>query len=808
MANGKQVIRFGAIALAMALLSFPAPLRAQLATASINGAVTDPSGAVVPHATVSLQNVLSGARRTAITDASGSYYIPAIIPGEYTLHVSKTGFKTAVQGRFTLNVNQTATFNFSLQVGATTQNVTVSSVAIHLESSTVQLGTTITGTQVNNLPLNGRNFTELLELTPGVSRVQDDQAGSSGWAGNPIGSFSYPEINGQRDRSNLFLLDGLNDQGVMVGNVNVNPIIDQIQEFKVDTNNAAAQFGGATGGIINVVTKAGTNSFHGDAWEFMRNNAFDARDTFLPNVVAFKQNQFGGAVGGPVVIPHVYNGHDKTWFYAAYEGFRDHTTSTNLFTTVTPAELAGDFSAVSEPIYNPFSTTETASGGFTRTAFPGNQIPTSLLNTGMLTFAKGLMPAPIVTSIPGINGIDTQPSITRQDTVSLRFDHQFNTSNTMWIRYSGQTQPDSMDGGVPLVTNDVFQHGYQAAVSYTHIFSPTLVGTFQFGRNWGQDNDLYSFPASLSNLWQQAGFAPTFAANFGPSKNGIRQVSISVNAYLGWGNNLQDTRIADVHEWKGDMSKVYGHHVFMWGASFASTGFLSPIYYNNDTFSAINTDNPLNPTNTGNAMASYVLGVPNSANYRDVYETEGTGWADGFYGQDQWHATKKLTVNLGLRFDLVRMPDYGNQSLGNQYVGDLNLNNGTYIVQRVPGACGTGVGAPCIPGGTLPAHVVASSNPNRIYTEPSDPNWAPRIGLAYLLTPKTVLRAYAGRFYDDWAGIVQLTQNYEGTWPSIGQLIGNNLNLPEPGAPTPTVSALKPFGTSVLPAANPFNQPS
>jgi hypothetical protein len=814
MVNGKHVIPFGATALAMALLSFPALLRAQLATASINGTVTDPSGAVVPDATVLLQNVLSGATRSATTNLKGSYYIPAIIPGQYTLRVNKTGFKSAHQVSFTLDVNQTATFNFTLQVGATTQSVTVHAVGVHLEASTAQLGTTIHTSQVNNLPLNGRNFTELLDLTPGVSRVADDQAGGGGggFAGSPLGTYSFPEINGQRDRSNMFLLDGLNDQGDFVGIDNVTPIIDQIQEFKIDTN-TNAQFGGVDGGVINVVTKSGTNSFHGSAWEFIRNNAFDARDTFLAKVVPFKQNQFGGTFGGPVVIPHIYNGRNKTWFFAAYEGFRNHTAATNLYTTATPAELSGDFSAFSEPIYNPFSTAETASGVFTRTAFPNNMIPSNLLNTGMLTYAKGILPAPIVTSVSGINAEDLEPDIYRQDTESLRFDHEFNTKNTVWIRFSGYDQPDFLSAGMQVSTEGDFIHGYNAAASYTHIFTPTLVGTFQFGRNVGQDNQQYSYPNTFNGftiptLWQQAGFSPTFAAGFGPSKNVAYDPGINVTDFFGFnGGHLQGTQIADNYEWKGDMSLVHGRHIFSWGADFATNHTQSPIYYLNDCFTSINTDNPQNPKNTGNAMASFLLGVPNGSNRRDVYETESIGWVDGFYGQDQWRVTNKLTLNLGLRFDYMTMPIYGSAAAGNQYVGDLDLNNGTYIVSRVPHACGNGVGAPCIPGGTLPAHVVVTPNSNgRIITNPLDQNWSPRIGLAYRLTPKTVLRAFAGRFYNDWGGTIQLAQNYEGTWPSIGQLIESNINLPEPGAPTPTIPALAPFGTSVLPAANPFNQ--
>jgi outer membrane receptor protein involved in Fe transport len=796
------------------LALLPSPVHAQLATATINGTVTDASGAVVPGASVLLQNVATGARLATTTNADGNYYLPGIIPGPYTLHVGKAGFKTSNQGEFTLNVNQTATFNFSLQVGQTTQVIAVHAAGIRLEASTAELGQNISGRDVNNLPLNGRNFTELLELTPGVSRATTGQSGGGGggFVGNPIGTFTFPAINGQRDRSNFFLLDGLNDQGSFISTYNVGPIVDQIQEFKIDSHNDSAQFGGSTGGVINVVTKSGTNTFHGTAWEFLRNNAFDARDPFLPNVVPFKQNQFGAAVGGPVVLPG-YNGRNKTWFFAAYEGFRNHTTSTSLFTTTTPAELNGDFSAFSEPIYNPFSTTPDPAkpGEFLRTPFANNQIPTTLFNPGTVTYGKALFPAPIVTGIPGINGVDTTPSITRQDTASLRFDHQFNTRNAIWIRYSGYTQPDSRSGGIPGVLNDIYLHGYQAGASYTHTFSPSMVGTFEFGRSSGQDNTLIHYASASPTLWQQAGFSPQFAGGFGPGKNVNFNPGIGISDFLSWGtgNMIQDTQFANTYEYKGDLSLVRGRHTFMMGADFETNNTISPIYGVSDSFSSFNTANPESPSGTGNAMASFLLGVPNSSGRRDVYETEHGGWVDSWYFQDQWRATHKLTVNMGLRYDLPLVPIYGSAAAGNQYVGDLDLSNGTYILARVPPACGNGVGAPCIPGGTLPAHVLVTPLSNHAIIHNTYDNVAPRFGLAYRLRPSTVLRGSFGRFYDNWAGIMQIAQNYEGSWPDIGQLLAQNLNNPEPGALTPTATVQDPFhlGTSApLPAANPFNQ--
>ena len=281
-------------------LILPPSARAQ-STAAVNGTVTDTSGAIVQNAKIVITNLSTGVTQTATSNKVGVYFIQNLYPGRYRLRVSKSGFVTQSQ-TFTLSVSQTATSNFTLQVGSTTQTVTVSATGTRLQASTTGLGTVINNTQVNNLPLNGRNFTQLLTLTPGASPVSVAQ-NSGGFTSNPVGSFSFPAMNGQSNRSNFFLLDGINDQGSFVSTYGVAPIVDSIQEFKVQSHNGRAEYGGVLGGIVNVVTQTGTNHYHGDLWEFLRNNALDARDPLLSKVTPYKQNQFGGTIGGPVVLP-------------------------------------------------------------------------------------------------------------------------------------------------------------------------------------------------------------------------------------------------------------------------------------------------------------------------------------------------------------------------------------------------------------------------------------------------------------------------------------------------------------------------
>src|SRR5438477_7186812 len=340
-------------------------LQAQIATASLNGTVSDPSGAVIPGATVNLKNVATNGERTTNTNSAGQYVLVNISPGRYTLTVHKDGFSTVAHPEFTLQVNQSSTLDFSLHVGSAVESVTVEAAEAGLQTSTSELGSVIDRRAVNDLPLNGRNFTQLLNLTPGVSAVNTSQnGGSQQFAGNTVGSFSFPSINGQTNRSNFFLLDGLNDQESFSSTYSVPPIVDDIQEFKVDSHNDQAQFGGVLGGVVNVVTKSGTNQFHGEAWEFFRNSALDARNP-ITGINLLHQNQFGANIGGPALLPH-YNGRNRTFFFGSYEGVRRHEGNANQSLVPTPAQLSGDFSSfllLPKPVqlYNPYSTT--SSGG-------------------------------------------------------------------------------------------------------------------------------------------------------------------------------------------------------------------------------------------------------------------------------------------------------------------------------------------------------------------------------------------------------------------------------------------------------------
>src|ERR1700674_4389371 len=314
------------------------------ATATLNGVVRDSSGAVIPQATVTLQNTDTGTERESLTNDSGLYVFVSVHPGEYVLKVTKEGFTIATQGLHLL-VNQASTLDFILKVGSTQQSVTVEASAVNLETGNATLGSVIESKQVMDLPLNGRNFTQLLDLTPGVSPISTAQ-NVGGAQTHPIGTFTFPAVNGQTNRSNYFMLDGIDDSEMTFSTYAIAPVIDEIQEFKVQSHNDEVQFGGVTGGIINVVTKSGTNEYHATAWEYLRNTVLDAKNPFS-GLQKLIQNQFGASGGGPVRLPHIYDGRNKTFFYGTYEGFRRiQPSSGSQYNVPTAAQLGGDFSAL------------------------------------------------------------------------------------------------------------------------------------------------------------------------------------------------------------------------------------------------------------------------------------------------------------------------------------------------------------------------------------------------------------------------------------------------------------------------------
>src|SRR5215210_6703698 len=352
-----------------ALVLFASAARAQTATGGVNGTVTDQHGAVVPGATVTLVNRATNIETRAAASREGYYTFVNVSPGTYVLRVEAAGFSTVQTSPFDVGVSQTLTQNISLTVGEVTQTVEVVAGGELIQASSTELGTVIPEKAIEDLPLNGRNFTQLLTLTPGVTPVSTSQnrnvGGVEGNDGIPGSGFSDPSFHGQQNRSKLYFYDGIINTNVRGPTYIVIPNLDLVQEFKVVGHDAKAEFGGASGGVMNMVSKSGGNKFHGSAFEFVRNDAFDARNSFdvctparcapgqpVPSEPApFRQNQFGASLTGPIFK-------NRTFFSAGYDGWRYSQPGLGLSYVPTAAEINGDFTGTpfQRNIFNPYST--------------------------------------------------------------------------------------------------------------------------------------------------------------------------------------------------------------------------------------------------------------------------------------------------------------------------------------------------------------------------------------------------------------------------------------------------------------------
>jgi len=805
-----------AVILITFLCAIGSPLRLHAQSeALVNGTVSDPTGARISGAHLELRNTETNVDQSTVTNASGTYSFTNISPGNYSIGVNKTGFSPVTENAIVLGVNQAAVFNFVLTPGSVQQTVTVSEADSGVQTSTAELGTVIGTLAVNNLPLNGRNFTQLLELTPGVSRVSVAQNSASGVDLNPIGQFTFPAVNGQRNRSNMFYLDGANDLGTYKGTYNYQPIIDGIQEFKVQSHNDLAEFGGVTGGIINVVTKSGANTLHGSLWEFVRNSDFDARSYFQTKVNPLHQNQFGASVGGPVLIPHIYKGYNKTFFFFAYEGFRQTQQAQGLITTATPAQLTGDFSnllARGIVIYNPFSTRPDPvnPGQYLRDPFPNNQIPQNLLSSAALTYGKALFPAPSISGNPSGNATINDPLFLNSDSYTGRLDQTFGEHDQIYVRASLYNQPYTLSVSSPIAIQQDNIGGYNVVAHELHIFNPSTILDVVFARDYGRNTLHVVYPGAPAGFVQSlisSGFSSSFIGNLLPPVDQTIP-AITITGYLGTGGNTyQNPSVSDTYEYGAALTKIIGKHSLKAGVNFATNNFAQSIVALTETTSTFQTSNLEHPTSssgasTGDAMASFLLGVPTSAQRRNESEIDHSGWVDGVYVQDQIQLTPRLSLNAGLRWDVSIWPIFGNNTRGVAYAGDMDLKNGTYIIAAQPPACSSSVGAPCIPGGALPDHVVVTPNKNGALHNTDYADWQGRVGLAYQATPTTSIHLGYGRFYDNWSAVDQLAQDVGGTWPDVGLINNNSLNQT---TPTSTLGDPLSLGTQeILPPATPF----
>jgi len=861
-----------AAALLVVILTVPTspPLYGQTAIGEVNGTVTDPSGGFVPAARVKLINQATKIEDRASTNSNGYFVFINVRPGTYILKVEVQGFKTAQLPPFDVGVNQTVTQGVKLDVGAVTETVEVTAQSEMIERSTSELGTVIAERTVNDLPLNGRNFTQLLTLTPGVTPVSTSQnksiGGVEGNVGIPGSGFSDPSFHGQENRSKLYFFDGIINTNIRGPTYIVIPDIDLVQEFKVVGHDAKAEFGGATGGVMNMVSKSGGNGFHGSAFEYVRNDAFDARDSFkdfdsltrAPAIAPFRQNQFGASFGGPVIK-------NKTFFSGGYDGWRYSKPSQDLSHVPTAAELSGDFSkttVVQHIIFNPFSGAgasrqrfvcdanqaglppiENLNASKIQVPLPGqapvacNKLPNSLIFKPLQAFlqAYSATPSPALASDPARNFIQSRGTTNNSNSFQVRVDHRFRDRDNVFFRYTEQRVS---------VLNPIGEAGSSSGSSagrnygggWVHTFRPNLILDVRAGYagrpgvDAGQQNQ---HPLGLPKM-KDLGFTDI-------DKYQGMLVRLNTSEWTDGGSNdfgIRGPAPRENPNWSvtPNLSWLKGNHYLKTGFWFIRAKRIQENTFQRVTFSDEQTGNPGAPSGTtGLSLASAMLGLPSSFNGEQPIPGGGpvkfkyAAWA--VYVQDEWKVRPKVTLSWGLRFDALTQP----QTLDGRLWNALDLAHQHWIIgaATMPPFCSVAQKAPCIPDGAplytpqnnpscnnttircdfrQDAHfsnVIAAGKPF-FSPPPVRDNWGPRIGVAWQLTANTVIRGGYGLYWDAVPARSQYAQNVleKGVWPDATAFSGDTNGSNVAPSQLRTIDMIQGHFPTPLPPATPWTSGS
>jgi outer membrane receptor protein involved in Fe transport len=743
-------------------------LHGQSVDTAILGSVQDANGGGISGATVTVTLPTTGLTHTVVTSPDGAYEIRYLIPGEYTVEVRPTGFRGERRTGVVIQLGQQARIDFTLKVGAVQETVEVSSGVPLLQTQDATIAGVVDQERIEKLPINGRRFVDLAVLTPGVTVYNPDDHNSS-TDGSEIGGNGARLIWGQVNVDGITMVNNRHNY------VNLYPSLDAIEEFKVQTGNYSAEYGGNAGTNVNIQIKSGGRRFHGDVFEFFRNEALDARNFFTPSPVPkneLRQNQFGATLGGPIYK-------DKTFFFASYEGIRSISDSPSQATVLTQGQRNGDFSylfandgttdARGNPtgqLYNP------ATGN----PIPGNNLAAAgLIDSVSQNLVNTYMPLP---NLPGV----TTPNTTNYSGHSrgdltvhqaiIRVDQYFSASDQLFAHYIyGHRDFPNTDLNPNFKFTGTYPiHNFMA--QYVHIFSPTLTNEFRVGFD-------------LENVAQlgthrTAGFIESLGITGmkvnGPNGRPLNTDEegfplLGISGYLGMGDDLAASNLDNsrTYQFVDNLTLIKGKHAFKFGADFRK--LLDDATTNNTPFGQLSFDGSLSGdgVSSGDAAAEYMMGYPRTVlTPEGVPITAARQWRMAFYGQDDWKVTPKLTLNLGLRYDLFVPPHDANHSI---YTLDFASNP------------------------TAPPFVPVS-----------DPIWSishhdfsPRLGFAYSLTPITVVRGGYGIFYFggqfDHINILQLNPPTAGSvtitnQQAVGSLVTIEDPMPVTAAPSSPPNAV------------------
>lgn len=759
---GRRVAR---LFLVFGVLLFGCSLaRGQTTFGSIAGTVSDPSGAIIPGAKVTLTNLGTTETRVAPTDTDGFYQFVNLLPGRYRIDVEKAGFKHFIREPIVLEVQNSLQINTVLELGAVAQTVQVTAQTPLLQPQTSDLGQVVDRRKANELPLNGRNPLNLAALVPSVVPLGGAMNNPTGQNLSAMGNYM---IGGAMAGQGAIYLDGVPLNTVGWGDLSLIPTQDSIQEFKVQTNNLSAEWGRFAGGIINFTTKSGTNTVHGSAYEFLRNKVLNA-NTYFGNAAGldrppFVQNQFGANAGGPVVIPHVYNGRDKTFWFASYEGYRQREGQTYLLTVPTLAERSGDLSNLRDssgnviPVYDPTTTRQVGVDSTGAPIYMRDQISCN----GQLNFIcqdrinqasarmLSLWPAP---NLPGqpITHISNYVHNTSiggdNDQLVFRGDQNVSEKQRIFARYTYWTNLslpiDPYGSGVCVDRCTERDHTHNAVIDDSYTFSPTTVLDLRltFNRlvfrrkpvNEPFDLTQLGWPASLNSQ-------VAFPVEPVPIVQGFDDGGVFGSG--GAGSDI--TRANDDEGIGGSLTKITGRHTIKLGFDLRRDTF--NYIQSNEASGSFSFDNsftssdPINK-NGGAGIASFLLGYSSGGSATTPSRTASAVRYKAVYAEDTLRATHKLTLDLGLRWQVD-----GPFSERYNRITWFDANEAN-IVQPTPISTIAGM-APAVP---VRGDVELVATPARRSRNGINTNWKefqPRVGFAYRLTNRTVIRGGYGIFY-------------------------------------------------------------
>jgi hypothetical protein len=801
------------------MLFSPRPLHAQVDTGSILGAVTDPSGAVIGNATVTLTNEGTGSSLSTSVGADGGYKFTPVRIGSYKLSASSQGFQTTEQKNIVVNVGSAVVANFTLKPGQVTETVEVTTSTPVLETQDASVGQVVNSKSVNELPLNGRNFTFLAQLGAGVNSPQSDTRGNAA-----SGAFS---ANGLRSAQNNYLLDGIDNNSDTVDFLNgtnyvVLPPVDAIQEFKVQTTGFSAEFGRSGAAVLNATIKSGTNSFHGAGWEFLRNDILDAPDYFESaggiKKGELRLNQFGVAVGGPVI-------RNKIFFFGDYEGLRRRQGTIKTGTVPTLLERNSGFTDLSDLITggsrvdalnrqiptgtildptttrpvtlnvadpvsgivatktgfvrDPFGTCPASTTVFTAAGCGLNQLNPALLDPNAIKLLN-LYPTPTNGSLLGNYAVSPKLNEHR-NAFDSRLDINFSDKNQLFYRFSLVDDPQFIPGIFGGVADGgAFQEGDQTAIAeqsalgYTHVFSPNLVNVARAGLNYLHTTRVSPAANDLSNIPLSFGIqgVPQVHEN-----GGLPELDINGLNNLGTNGFLPSDEVSSTFQFTDDLTKIYRNHTFKMGIEYQHVKFstLQPPWSKGDfQFRGAFVDIPgLDPQNLGRAQLLLIpqsakpgvgtvdfAGGPDNINSSNISLSDNGKNYYGIYGNDDWKVTPKLTVNLGLRWDFFGLVYDHKGKQANFVPGGPPIGGAIYLIQ--PGPTGNQLSPSFLALTALDGIAVQQTGKyGKGLGQSQKTNFAPRVGFAYQVTPKLVARAGFGLFYNGFEN--------RGYFPNLGE---------------------------------------